>query len=132
MPTAVITLTVTSFVANGCCAIATPVITNSGGNRVYLNGQKICIKSKGKSSLSIQFLVVGNGGPYTVNNIAFSGVLTDPNGAATFTNPTPSGNGITVNDTFAAQPNWSYTIGITNGAGQTGTIDPGIENTDEN
>ena len=91
----------------------------------------IYIKSKGKSALSIQFLVTGVGAPFTVNSISFSGVLNDPNGTATFTNPTASGNGITVNDTFVAQPNWNYTISITNASGQTGTIDPGITNTDE-
>jgi hypothetical protein len=137
MPKAVITLTVASFIPNGCTT-ATAAITDSGGNRVYQKAgdPTIYIKSKGKSALTLQFLVVDNAGSssvYTVTGITFSGVLQDPTGANTFTNRMPSGNGITMDDTFAAQPNWNYTIAIKRNADNaTSQIDPGVENTDEN
>ncbi len=134
MPTASITIAVSSFVQGGCCPVSSITVSDTGGNRVYqkTGSQAVYIKSKGKSALTIQFIVVGNGGPYTVTGIAFSGVLSDANGAATFGTPAYSANTATVDDTFAAQPTWNYTITIQNPSGQLGMIDPGITNTDEN
>jgi hypothetical protein len=139
MPDAIVTLTVTAFNSANNCFTATAAITNSGaGNRVYMKSgdPTVYIKSKGKTALNIQFLVVCPPAPapqftYTVTGITFSQQTSDPSGAATFTSRAASGNGITFNDTFAAQPNWSYTIAITRSDGQTGQIDPGITNTDE-
>lgn len=136
MPNAVITINVRTFVPNGCCPIDPPAITADGGNRVYKNPNDptdttIYIKSKGKTALGLQF-VITPANTYTANTISFAQLLGDPNGTATFTNPTPSNNTITVTDVFKAAPRWSYSIGITQIAtGATGTIDPGIENTDE-
>lgn len=146
MPTiGTITLTVTQFVQNNCCtATASVSPPDSAGGRLYQKAgdQNVYIKSKGKAQLIVQFKVVCPPPPaaqdtYTVTNasLKFSGAFSDTDGSKTFTNPTvdpASPNIVSVNNTFAAQPQWTYTVVIKNSAGQSGTIDPGIINTDEN
>lgn len=137
MPNAKITLTISSFNAGGTSAIsAVAVAQNSAGNRVYQNppgGTTVCIKSKGKTAIDIDFAVVDTAGTsYAITNIAFkNGRIADTNGTATFTGASYTGGVATITDNFVAQPIWDYNITISNGT-QTSRIDPGIINTDEN
>jgi len=149
MPTATITINISNFVPNGCCAIDRPAISpGGGGNRAYYKSSSpntpdydtIVVKSKGRSALDIAF-VITPAGQYTANTIAFTQTngSGDPAGTQNFTNPTASGAAITVTNVFAHvglnanTPHWRYAIGITQiSSGASGLIDPGIENSDEN
>ena len=147
MPTAKITLNVSTFNANGCSVIDRPSIDQSAGNRVYMKSNvptspdfnTIAVKSKGKSELDIEFTIT----PSTLFPTAMTFSQTngngDANGSANFGTPSIAGNKVTIKDVFALDgpttnaPQWNYTIAIKNSdtPAKTSAIDPGIENTNE-
>ena len=125
--------------------------TNPGYNTILLKSGKGNNGNGTKSNLDVQF-VITPAGIYSADSVSFTQLLggtSDPSGSTDFTGVTKSDNQITVTDVFANSDltdstQWSYTIGITRLAvpavpgnpgtpavpAASGTIDPGLENTD--
>ncbi len=149
MPKATVTINITNFAPGGCCTTDRPVISpGGGGNRVRFKSNDpaspdfntLLVKSKGKAALDIAFVLTPATNIPTGIQFQQVGGSGDPNGSLNFGTPSIAGNVITVTDVFAHEgpvtsaPHWDYTISLRNSANppQTSTIDPGIENTDEN
>lgn len=137
MPTATITLNVTTFnAAPTPCVISRPVIQpGGGGQRVkYKNPSDptdftIVAMKKGAAQLSMIFDIPGFT-PNGNNPVTFNGA----NATANFTTQIVSGSTVTVTNVFANfgngtnNPSWKYSIAIMNAQGVAGIIDPGVEN----
>ena len=141
MPTAAVTLNVTTFNASPTpCVISRPDIhPGGGGNRVKyknpanLNDYTIVTMKKGAASLDIAFNIPGCTFPAAnATPVTFAGA----NAGANF--PTQvvdnASSTVTVTNVFANcgngsdNPSWKYSIAIVSAAGVQGFIDPIIEN----